>query len=236
MADNTRYTKNRNLWRKTYGFRRRKPNTVVLQDGATGKEYTLDLNKTSRERNPYLIKAGTLGALGQAFDTGEYDEGIISFMNSDEETGAFNFTFSASPIVVLTLETDPDVIVNTFGITVTDSGITVGTSAPFSGSVRYRAIYAPSYPAIVSSPYSSSFIATAGESDLVNEDAFSLAFNTGVGTPASQPRVSVWDDNGNFDADVAHNITNLTSNIINGTIAGTLSAPTTSEINFIVVL
>ena len=236
MADNTRYTKNRNLWRKTYGFRRRKPKTVTLTDGATGIEYTLDLNKTSRERNPYLIKAGTQGLIPSPFVTGEYDEGIISFLSSDQETSAFNFTFSSAPIVVLTLEPDPEVDVNAFGLTVTDSGITIGTSAPFSGSIRYRAIYATSYPANVSSSFSASFIATAGTGDLVNGDSFNLTFQTGIGTPASEPRVSVWDDNGNLDADVAHNITTLNSTLINGNIAGTLSAPTTSEINFIVVL
>jgi hypothetical protein len=182
MTDNVnkKYERNRSNWRKVYSFQRRKPNIVNLIDTFTSESFSYDLQQTVRNRDFFILSKeipfDTAPAI--VFPT-EYDEGIFTFPSiTDSGTGSFNFTFSTTPYVVLTIESaslyGPNV--NLFGRTVSTSGFTFGTSAPFTGSIRWRAIYSPTYPAYVSSAYTSSITASAGQTTPGGNSYYTASF------------------------------------------------------------
>jgi hypothetical protein len=106
-----------------------------------------------------------------------FDEGFVPFHNTDETSHAFTFGFPSAPdAVVISLYEDIDNSGGVFlqGIEYNTASFSVAASAPFSGSVRYRAIWSsnlPKYPTFVTStlePISGVLIATAGKSHTQN--------------------------------------------------------------------
>lgn len=162
----------RGLWRRVYGYQNTKPQLVEVVDVASATTRSIDLAKTLRHRDFYYIDGITANYIPSIppppIPTGsfaEYDEGII-FVNTNAFSymGNFNFTFSNNPIVVLSIE---DALpgtenVNLFGINPGVSNFTFGFSSDFSGSIRYRAIYSPTYPALATSSFTASMSASAG--------------------------------------------------------------------------
>lgn len=236
-----RYNKSRNEWRKSYGFSRRKPVIKLFYDAVTGISYSADLNHLYRDRDYYLrdklhgtVLSGSIPDPGPPVTIGEYDEGIVWFDGSSpQETGSFNFTFSSNPIVVFSLEEDPEVNVNLFGLSRTTSGFAVGASAPFSGAVRYRAIYSTGYPAECTSPYSGTFFASANTATLSSQDSFDATFDYEpfVG-PVSEVRTSAWNTSPNNEGDVHVQLDSFTESPPE--VSGSLTADTTADIHFIV--
>ena len=162
----------------------------------------------------------------------EYDEGVITFDGETEKLVTFNFAFSNDPYVVFTFEDsliDDATSINFFGVDYPSvTGSIVGASAPFSGSVRYRAVYSPTYPAFASSSYSSSFKVFAGKLNFNEATQFTASFQD-LGAPV-QFRTSPHDRVGDDSSDVA-----ITKDSITSTKAtNTISAPLTNEIHFIV--
>ena len=220
MADNSKYIKNRNLWRKSYpvGLPKRPP--VIVTENKTGSDgnvysTTLDLNRTIRHRDYYKIKDEPLPV-----SLGEYDEDLIHFNNETFKSFSFNFTFSNNPTVVFSQGTaapaQPNTEnVNIFGISRTTTGGVVALSAPYSGTIRYRAAYAGSYPSyftgsLVSiAPTAGIFIGSVDRQvpDNVSYVTASWATLASAG-PVAFP--SPYDDNSNFDGNVA-----LTTNYLN---------------------
>lgn len=179
----------RGLWCKVYGYSVNKPVVVSFMDTTTSTTMSLDLNKTFRHRDYFIIEGIAGGQTAEVpappSNLTEYDEGLVFLTGGDSGTGSFNFTFSDNPIVVLT--PDPAVLwgenVNVYGITRTTSGFTFGTSAPYSGAIRYRAIYSPSYPALCTSSFTSSITASAGTSVLTENYAYTASFAALPGSP-----------------------------------------------------
>jgi hypothetical protein len=202
MSDdiNSKYGGNaRNLWRKVYGYQNNKPQMVSVVDSITQVTYSLDLNKTLRHRDFFIIQGINSGSQfiteEVSFPTAEYDEGLFHFSSiSDHGTGSFNFTFSNFPTVVLSVESASlyGEGVNIFGGTSTPSGFTFGLSAPFSGSIRWRAIYSPSYPAVATSAYTASITASAGSAFPNGATYYTASFATLPGIPFSY-RDTTWD-------------------------------------------
>lgn len=94
---------------------------------------------------------------------GEWDEGTITFDNEAEAGTDFSFVFSGTPTaVVLTVDDGDNNNVNVFGLSYSSASVSASVSAPFSGDIRYRAIYSTGYPAIINSPISGTFRASAG--------------------------------------------------------------------------
>lgn len=52
----SRYTDNRNRWRKVIGYERQSPSPLTFVDKDTNTNYTLDLNKTNRDRNFFSVE------------------------------------------------------------------------------------------------------------------------------------------------------------------------------------
>lgn len=158
----------KSLWRKVYGYRSYKPNETTIVDSETSVTYSIDLNKTVRHRDYFLID-GFVGASIQEpappLILAEYDEGIISVTDPNfPPTAFFNFEFSSSPIIVLTVESASfwGENLQIYGKDITTTDFTFEMSAPFLGTIRYRAIYSPTYPAYATSSYTSSITASAG--------------------------------------------------------------------------
>lgn len=197
---NNKYGGNaRNLWRKVYGYQNNKPQVVSVVDSITQVTYSLDLNKTLRHRDFFIIQGLNSGSQlevseSSGYAIGEYDEGLFHFSSiTDQGTGSFNFTFSNFPIVVLSVESASlyGEGVNVYGGNITPSGFTFGMSAPFSGSIRWRAIYATSYPALCTSSYTASITASAGSVSMTGQAYYTASFATLPGVPFSY-RDTAW--------------------------------------------
>lgn len=240
IREQGKYIKNRNLWRKSTTYGRYKPKDVVFVDGATQENYTLDLNKVIRTRDPYRINPGIEGDITNNFPFGEYEEGFVSFDNENVVTLAFSMTFSGTPVIVFDQGVSDVGYVNVSNAINDVGGTYVFTSADFSGSVRYRAIYSSTYPCIVSSSYSASFIATAGTIYDTGATTFSNTFPTNIFSPVTEVRASATKLD--INSDILNNVNVVraiaTNNIETGYITANVSAPvgTNEGINYLVVL
>lgn len=89
--------------------------------------------------------------------TALFDEALIPFNWEDQKSQNFTFAFPDAPhAIVMTVQDDVSSSGGVFlqGVNYTTESLTIAASAPFSGSVRYRAIWSPlhpNYPATVTS-------------------------------------------------------------------------------------
>jgi hypothetical protein len=212
VADN-KYIANRNQWRKSYpiGIPRRPPALVTeTKVGTDGNPYTttLDLNQTIRHRDVYFLQ-GDISSIA----LGQYDEDLIHFNNESIKAFNYNFTFSSNPTVVFSQGTaDPSQPntenVNIYGISRNTTGGVVALSAPYSGTIRYRAAYASSYPSYFTgsiasiAPTAGVFIASVDNRMPDNESFLTSSWAT-LASALPTPFKSPYDDNSNFDANVA---------------------------------
>jgi hypothetical protein len=242
VADN-KYINNRNLWRKSYpiGIPRRPP--VIVSEtklGIDGNTYTttLDLNKTIRHRDVFKIQGDIT-----SITLGEYDEDLIHFNNESYKSFSFNFTFSSNPTVVFSQGTaagaQPNTEnVNIFGISRTTTGGVVALSAPYSGTIRYRAAYATSYPSyftgsLVSiAPTAGVFIASTDREVPDNISYVTASWST-LASVAPFVFSSPYEDNSNFDGNVALSLKDGTLNSSGSVIE--ISAPMSSSIYVLAV-
>lgn len=202
------------MWRKAYpiGLPNRPPNAITATKlGENGVLYdtTLDLNKTVRHRDLYRILGDIAPSSATSF--GEYDEGLITFNNETFKSFSYNITFSADPIAVFTVNSSTIAgqdNVNIYGLSRNTTGGIVALSAPFTGTIRYRAVYSPSYPEYFMgvgasiAPTNGIFKATAtgGVPDNVSYKTFTWSALSSV---PSAVYTTPYDDFGNYDADVA---------------------------------
>jgi hypothetical protein len=206
----SRYTRDRNSWRKVYGFRRQKAEVFSYEDN--GKTKKRDLTGLIRHRDFFR-----LGEMDEAMliipeiILAEYDEGIITFTAEESTNQAFNFVFSGVPqAVVLTHETygTNEPRINYFGLNFTTSEMNVAASAPWTGTLRYRAVYSNTglYPRVVTSsfaPLSGTFNVMAGTALTLPKD--DVTVNVGHSHPSLGPIQGIiqtpWDFNNTFDQD-----------------------------------
>lgn len=213
-------------------------------DGATGQYYTLDITKVTRERSPYERRKRPESYFQPELPFGEYEEGLIVFTNDVSQSFVFDESFSERPYVVFSVDSNDD-NVNVFGLKVTENGGVVSVSETYSGSIRYRAIYAPVYPVYVSSSYSQSFIATAGalETDNTSNEVGDMA--TVQFFPVSDIRsspiyIGSEPDYEPYDTNVAITYTHGEGSLVDstGSIEIGISAPMSNnnELHYITVL
>lgn len=231
---NNRYGINRNLWRKTYGYNKFKPINVTITDQITSQSFTYDLNQTTRHRDFYIIRdiAGQI-ITARGIEFGEYDEDLVFFDFSDgtEKLFNFNFEFTNNPIVTLKAENENELSnINVFGISYSTTGAYIGISAPYSGNIRYRAIYSDTYPAYVTSAYTTSIMtASAGSTTVSLQDYYYSNF----GTLQSAPEFiyeTAWDS-----TDDSSNIDIRTNFVTSNLISSSLSSIYSKDIHFIVI-
>ena len=229
MANRTKYGRNRQLWRKVYADRRRKPETTSFVNTLSNETTTLDLHRTLRHRDFFIIKT-TRPPTG--VDLAEYDEGLVAFANSYSATANFSFCFSDTPdAVVLTVDSAGDFsdYIVPFGIVFNSCSMSIGLSAPFTGNVRYRAVYSTTgYPAFVTGSSAELLRISAGHLTASNVTAYTASFDLLSNPPTTFYRTP-WDSFTNFANDVDLTLESSTQS----TAIGEISAPLSGVIYFI---
>ena len=222
---------NPNRKKKTYSFNRSQQTQIVSASFPTGKEY-FDLTSTEITYPFYQIQVPV--SLFELEITGEYDEDFLIFNNLETASKSFNITFTSTPIITLqAFFANQESNVNPFILNVDQYGFTASLSAPLSGQILYRAIYAPTYPTFVirnvlSSAYK--YQASAGYLDITSDNAV-LTYSA-MSTSPTNIFITTEDINNNQDADVAVVDTGVIGSISTPV---SLSAPINNRVHYLVV-
>jgi hypothetical protein len=229
--------KSKSRLRRTYGYERYepRPETIVYNDGTTR---LIDLTKFSIDRQYYLL-AGPIqfnsSSSSSTLPFGEYEEFTYAF--SSFATGSsisFLTPFTVKPILTVEINDSTNNLQNVsfFLKNVSETSFNIEFSSQFSGSIKYRAIYSSTYPAIVERTPDmplNYFTASAGTSLINNESSKTITYAALPEAPTSL--FYSLEDTGNNLSQVAlelsGNINSTTSNI-------NISSNTVSNINFIV--
>lgn len=193
----------------------------------------LDLNRFEIHRDLFVITTRIAGKPeGSSYPIGTYEDDIVVFSNESTKTVTFSQTFSQAPIVVINLEDNSGFEnVVAYLTAVSSTQISIGLSANYSGNVRYRAVYAAQYPALVYDMPNSpgvSLLCTATKVDLINTNIFSASFES-LGVVPTNSFYTAFDYQGNQDVDVF-----ISSSSVGETSgSGDLSAPISNRINFV---
>jgi hypothetical protein len=147
----------------------------------------------------------------------------------------FPTSFSSKPIVTVEILTSSNNLYNisTFIKNITVNGFDIQFSSNFSGSLKYRAIYAVNYPVVVERlPLlpTNFYTASAGTVHLNNSDSSNITYNTLYGNPTDL--FLTIEDNGNNTGQVypsVYGTIDVTSSVVK------VSSQTDSTLNFIVV-
>jgi len=242
-----RYGRNRNLWRKVYSYNKQKPRNFTIVDETTSRSLDVDLNQLYRHRDYFKIDKIDLQPTG-ALNFVEYDEGLIYFGGETYKTGGYNFNFSGNPFVVYTREptTNNYQNVNVFGLGLpTYNQFIVGTSAPFSGSVRYRAVYSPFLPGYLgyvvhnpgaiynigikcNSPYTASFAIWAGDENSMAQYAYTASYFMPSGS------VEYRDETHDAVGDMSSDVALINQTLTTGSSTNIISAQLTNRIHWMV--
>lgn len=220
-------TTNRASNRKLYPNGRSAPVIQTLSNGET-----VDINRFQIHRDMFVITTRVAGKPELSYPLGVYEDDYVSFSNQTSKTIFFSQSFPDVPIVVVTLEDNSgfeNVVAYLSALSSTQ--VTIGLSANYSGNVRYRAVYATEYPALVydqpNNP-SVSLLCTATKVDLVAANSFTVNFAS-LGTIPANSFYTVLDLQNNQDVDVF-----ISSGSVDATTGtGDLSAPITNRIHFI---
>jgi hypothetical protein len=230
MTENDdRYGKNRNLWRKVYGYHRTKPRTVTIVDSGSQGQVTFDLNETYRHRDFFKIDDTVIDL---PFST-QYDEGLITFTGETQLEGTFNFRFDRPPIVVLTMESSSltgSENINVYSQNVPDfTTFSVGVSAPFSGTIRYRAVSSQTYPTQISGNIyttTGSFHIYAGRIDAIQATEYTASYTITSGSLEYRATPHDAFRDGTADVDLSNVVIGVSQS------TNTISAPLTNKIHF----
>ena len=238
---NEKYKNNRNQWRKSYpiGLPRRAPNLISISktdtDGVIHNS-VIDLNQIVRHRDAYFLAADFIES-----DYGEYDEGLIEFNNETLKVFSYNSTFSSSPTVVFSIGAGADATtenINIYGVSKNTTGGVVGVSAPYSGSVRYRACYSSYYPRFFYgvdasvSPTVGAFRASV-DVEVPDNASFVTASWNALDSSPSAVYATPYDDFGNYDANVA--LSASVGTVTSSGIVYEISAPISSSIYILAI-
>jgi hypothetical protein len=230
---------NKNRFKKVYGYERVAPRfaTVVL---SLTESIEVDISRIKVDRQPYYLAEAINASFGggSAYFTALYEEDVYevsAFANS--ATLVFSVAFTDTPI--LTVETNDDGLklnnVNLYIDSVSSTGATVKFSAPFSGSITYRAILGL-YPALVErTPLlpGSYYTASAGTVLFANESEKTITYNA-LGVTPTDLFVTPYDYYNTETAQVHATLSNGTS-IGNTSSQVDISSPMSNQINFLVV-
>lgn len=168
---------NRNSLRKIYSINRVVPRLITLGSGET-----IDANRQSIHRDFYVIEQRTQFEISSSVVYGIYEDDYIHLNHETTKSIIFSQTFPVPPIVVLSLEDNTGLEnIIPFLSSLNALGATVNVSSEYSGSIRYRAIYSPTYPATVldqpNNP-STALTITATSVSLVNSTSFTASYSS----------------------------------------------------------
>ncbi len=211
----------RNLYRKVVSYNRPVPKNFSTFDLLTLENKTFNMNVWERDRDYFKIVRNSTW-LEYAF--GEYEENLMYVDNDIVKSNYYITPFSGIPIVTVALEGSTENIVVYCKSTAIDS-LTIGTSADYTGWVRYRAIYAPSYPTQF---LSGGVLITATAASL--PIAKTIQFTGSYGSFGTIPSGYYYSTFGAVDSDVYVEASSVT----NSSICADISEETTDNLNVIV--
>ena len=232
--ESERYGINANRWRRVYGRTRKKPRVTSYFDSGSQSTKSQDLTKFYRHRDFFVVKGVNRRQILFTPPNllAEYEEGLIAINGETEISATFVTAFSTTPIVVYTVEANDlsSSNVNVFGTEVpTTTQMFVGISAPFSGNIRYRAAFAPAYPAQAASAETSSMTIHAGTIDITDVLEYTASYALDSGSILF--RATFHDSLANSGSNVAL----LNDGFSNTTSTNSLTAPSSGKIHFIAV-
>lgn len=228
---------NKSRIKKVYGYERYQPTYIQVTIDEFGNTETLEISKLKIDRQYYLLPGkkeySTISTA--SYFSGEYEENI-SLISSivTQSTVTFATPFSSKPIIAIEILTSSNNLynVNNFIKNVTVNGFDISFSSEFSGSFKYRAIYATNYPIIAERlPIlpSNFYTASAGIVSLNNSSTTAITYSNLYVTPTDL-FLSV-EDNGNNTGQVFPQLSSsltLTSAVVD------ISSQTDSILHFIV--
>jgi hypothetical protein len=214
--------------RKLYSTQRVAPSIITNESGQV-----LDANRFQVHRDYFLITR----KLGVPLDVnlypiGLFEDVVVNFNNQSEKTVTLYNTYPFVPIIVLEL-TDPfsNQFVTCYVKDASTTQVTIGTSANFTGTIRYYAIYSAVYPCQVQDVPSSpgtTYVCCAGSALIGNTSNYSVSFST-LPVTAIKSLYSTYDSQGSGTANVFFS----TANIYPTMLSGEVSAPLNNSINFL---
>lgn len=239
MNDERRYGQNAHLWRRTYGYARRKPNVSIFFDENLNLSRSVDLNTNFRHRDFFEVDgfniSGPNPSWFQPIIDLNYEEGFIFFDNEFEKTASFSAIFTGPPYVVYTAvpNTLDNYNINVFGTALpTTATMYIGASAPFTGYIHYIAMSSSSWP----KPYISQSVGFqttdvwAGEIDLSSDTSYTASYTLLGGGYSYEYYDTIHENFNSFTA----NTDTKNETVDNITSTNVLSAETTNKIHFIV--
>ena len=146
------FQRSRGRFKRITGYDRQPQQIITIVENNVTNSYNQNLYSVHRDF--YFIQSannGTTASSGPVFAL--YDEDYIVFTGGSTASKTFNILFSSTPAITLEIEpldawNDMENVIPVI-TALSPSSVTVALSAEFSGSVRYRAVYSPSYPALV---------------------------------------------------------------------------------------
>jgi len=240
VDENDKYGRKPNIWRKVYGYNRRKPRRIAFVDVETNTTKSIDLNKTYRHRDFFKV-SDTRQNEPLFIPEFQYEEGLIYFNAQTRRNVPFAEPFRSEPVLtVYTIDSASmsQSNVNVYGYDPpSQKRMFVETSAPFTGYVRYRSFFAKNLAmyhavsasmAFVISPYTASFSIYGGVITTTNATDYTASYTMPPG--ALEYRATVHDvrDDNSGNVDLATTIVGA------GSSTSTISAPLTNVIHFIV--
>ena len=152
MSINDKFGSNRAKFRRVYAYNMsRRPDVRSFVDAITNTTKSFDFQNIERDRDCYIVNGLEIHSPPNIVQYIEY------YLNLSSSIDHFDFTFPSNfdqiPFVAIELVEVSTIDKANVGYWVTDitsNGFTANFSAPFSGSVLYRAVYTDSsYPVYV---------------------------------------------------------------------------------------
>lgn len=223
----------RNTTKKTYQSRGQPRSWYQQQTEWFDRARTYQINNTHPlVQNPFTFDPDDIVY-------GEYDEDRVEFNNETQASVTFNIAFTSRPIITLTLApehtTDPSANISFFVSSLSATTAMIQTSAPFSGALIYRAIYAPIYPSFVRRTVLSSstiYYAAAGYENVGNSSDTYLQY----ADLAAAPTAFYWSTVDVSSSGTANVIAISSASIVQTSAQLSLSAPLFNELHYLAVV
>jgi len=229
---------NKKRYKKSYNYERYEPKyeTVKFSDESI---LIIDKTRFSIDRQYYLTPApiySLSGSNSAEYPIGEYEEYTYSFSSfTTGSTISFLTSFTNKPIVCIEILSSSNGLQNVshFVKNINTTGFGIEFSSEFSGSIKYRAIFSSTYPAIVERTPdlpASFYTASAGTFYVDNSSNANITYSALPTTPTNifiSPE-DVGNNLSQVNLEVSGSV-NVSSSTIN------ISSNTVSYINFIVV-
>lgn len=190
---NDNFGSNRSRYRRVYAYgANRRPDIRAFVDSATETTKSFDFQKIIRDRDYFLIDGQSTLTFPTASNNFLFiEETYFTSTDVDHIDVRFPLAFDGMPYVGFTLHPESTMSQSNVAYWATDvseNGFRANFSAPFSGTMLYRAVYNPSvYPVYTERmPGSGNYAwVSAGSTQFTGQSSITMSFATLPGVPES---------------------------------------------------